>query len=293
MSGKHRFIGSAALLSAVLAAGACQVHRVKSPGLEDQLDEMAVVAQRDSLLQEVTANSKLLGDIQAELIKIQPKPASGTPESPALEITKDQRSYVLDQIKQVTGRLKDLQTRLASSERRVSRLNHTVDSLGRQSEADRATIANLTSTVESQRSTIDAITGQLEFLTGENLTLADSVLHLTDQHQTAFYVVGTRQELLAKGVLVEDGHRSIPLIGKRSVAPARDLPLQEFTSIDRSAVRQIPLPRTDRKYRIVSRQDVAYLDPAAGARAEVKGTLAIASPEKFWEASRYLIVVEQ
>ena len=112
-------------------------------------------------------------------------------------------------------------------------------------------------------------------------------------HNTAFYVIGTRAELLAKGVLVEDGHKDVPLFGTRSVAPARELPLQEFTSIDRTSIRQIPLPRADRKYRIVTRQNLAYLNPGSPKKGQVKGEIAIASPDKFWEASRYLIVVEQ
>ena len=119
------------------------------------------------------------------------------------------------------------------------------------------------------------------------------MVHLTDDHNTAFYVVGTRDELLAKGVLVEDGHRNIPLVGTRGVAPARELPLKEFTSIDRSSIREIPLPRKDRKYRVISRQDLAYLSSWTGKKGEVQGPIAIAAPEKFWEPSRYLIVVEK
>jgi hypothetical protein len=71
------------------------------------------------------------------------------------------------------------------------------------------------------------------------------------------------------------------------------LPLGEFTSIDRSSIREIPLPRTNRKYRIVSRQNLAYLGSWVGEQGTVKGSIAINSPESFWEPSKYLIVVEQ
>jgi len=118
------------------------------------------------------------------------------------------------------------------------------------------------------------------------------VSHLADEQRTAYYVIGTRKELLQKGVLVADGHRSIPLVGKREVAPARDLPLQEFTSIDRSKVTEIPLPDSTRKYRIVSRQSPAYLAPASWKNS-VRGTLRIQDADAFWEPSRYLIVVAE
>jgi uncharacterized coiled-coil protein SlyX len=265
----------------------------RQSGLDHKLQEMAVIAQRDSLLGEVAANGKLLGEIQDELSKVQPKAAGGTPESPALEVTTDQRTFVMERVKDVTKRVKDLQTRLANSEKRAGRLSRQADSLGTEFSAAKASIENLNAMVATQQQNLTTLTGQIEQLTGENAILADSVLHLTDDHNTAFYVIGTRAELLAKGVLVEDGHKDVPLFGTRGVAPARELPLQEFTSIDRTSTRQIPLPRADRKYRIVTRQNLAYLTPGSPKKGQVKGEIAIASPDRFWEASRYLIVVEQ
>lgn len=285
----HTAAGSM-ILAAVLAATGCN-SKSASAGLDHKLQEMAITAERDSLLNEVAANGKLLGDIQAAIAAVQSTPAKGTAESPDLQVTLDQRGYVLDRVKQVTTRLKEARTQLANTERRVGRLTQKLDSIGGDFSAAKTNLADLTGIVETQRSTIEALTAQTDKLLGENQILSDSVYRLTDVQHTAFYVVGTRQQLIALGVLVEDGHRAIPLIGKRGVAPARALPLEAFTSIDRNAVREIPLPKSDKSYRIVSRQNVAYL--ASSKRGEVKGTLAIASPDHFWEASRYLIVVEQ
>ena len=291
MCAKYGSVSRALLLSAAVMGfvTACQ----RQSGLDHKLQEMAVIAQRDSLLGEVTANGKLLGEIQDELAKVQPKPAGGTPESPALEVTTDQRTFVMERLREVTKRVKDLQTRLANSEKRAGKLSRQADSLGAEFSSAKATIDDLNAMVATQRENLTALTGQIEQLTGENEILADSVLRLTDDHNTAFYVIGTRAELLAKGVLVEDGHKDVPLFGTRGVAPARELPLQEFTSIDRTSTRQIPLPRSDRKYRIVTRQNLAYLNPGSPKKGQLKGEIAIAAPDKFWEASRYLIVVEQ
>jgi uncharacterized coiled-coil protein SlyX len=292
MCAKYESVGRALLIGAAVMGFVTACSRSQA-GLDHKLQEMAVIAERDSLLREVTTNGKLLGEIQDELTKVQPKPAGGTPESPALEVTTDQRTFVMERVKEVTKRVKDLQTRLAGSEKRAGQLSRQVDSLGGEFSAAKATIDDLNAIVATQRENLTALAGQVEQLTGENLILADSVLHLTDDHNTAFYVIGTRTELLAKGVLVEDGHKDVPLFGTRGVAPARELPLQEFTSIDRTSTRQIPLPRADRKYRIVTRQNLAYLSPGSQEKGQVKGEIAIAAPDRFWEASRYLIVVEQ
>jgi hypothetical protein len=286
---------AARILALVFIAGACHdgAPKPRSEGLARQLREVALTAERDSLLMEVVANGKLLSDIQAELSTVQPTPAPGTVESPTLEVTRDQRTFTLERIKDITTRLKGAETRLAASERRALKLTQSVDSLAGENAAAKATITDLVAVLGSQRATIEGLTAQVEGLTVHNLVLTDSVYRLTDRQNTAFYVVGTRAELLRKGVLVEDGPRAIPFIGRRRVQPARELPLAEFTSIDRSVIREIPLPKPDKSYRIVSRQNLEHLAARVGSMERLTGTIAIASPEEFWEPSKYLIVVEK
>ena len=287
--------GGAWILTAVLAAAACHssAPTPHSPGLARQLAQVSLAAERDSLLQEVAANGKLLGDIQTELAKVTPKPAPGTPESPALEVTTDQRTFTLERVREITTRLKTADAQLAASERRAHRLTHAVDSLTADDSAAKSTIGDLVTIMGTQRETITSLTSQVEGLTVKNQVLADSVYRLTDDHNTAYFVVGTRSELLAKGIIVADGHRAIPLIGRRAVQPARHLPLSEFTSIDRTTTREIPLPSPNRSYTIVSRQNLSHLVSQAGEKGQVTGSIAIASPEEFWEPSKYLIVVER
>lgn len=287
--------GGAWLLTAVLVASACHSEHTtpRSDGLDRQLRELSLVAERDSLLLEVADNARLLADLDAELQKAAPQPAPGQPETSALELTKDQRTLVLDRVRTVTGRLKTAESRLVQSERRTRRLTRAVDSLSSGFADARASITDLVEIVGRQRDQVGALTMQLDELTTLALTLDDSVRVLTNDRNTAYFVVGTREELVRKGVLVADGRRAVPLVGRRAVSPARDLPLGEFTSIDRATTREIPLPRDDRSYRIVSRQDLAHLAGAVDGRGTVRERIAIGDPDRFWESSRYLIVVEQ
>ncbi len=198
MCAKYGSVGRALVLGAAVMGFVTACHRSQS-GLDHKLQEMAVIAERDSLLREVAANGKLLGEIQDELTKVQPKPAGGTPESPALEVTTDQRTFVMERVKEVTKRVKDLQTRLAGSEKRAGRLSRQIDSLGGEFSAAKATIEDLNAIVATQRENLTALAGQVEQLTGENLILSDSVFRLTDDYNTAFYVIGTRTELAGQG----------------------------------------------------------------------------------------------
>ena len=287
--------GGAWLLTAVLAASACHPtpSTVRSPGLDRQLEAMALAAERDSLIMEVAANGRLLNDLEAELRKAAPRAPAGQPESPDLQVTTDQRTYVLEQVRRVTTRLKGAETSLARSERRARHLAHQVDSLSTSLDAAEASLTNLVAIVGPQREQLAGLTLQLNELTLLGQTLGDSVQRLTDDHNTAYFVVGTREELIRQGVLVPEGPRSVPLVGKRQVVPARQLPLQAFTSIDRSAIHEIPLPDTTRSYRIVSRQNLASLASTADRKGTVQERIAIADAEGFWEPSRYLIVVQQ
>ena len=197
-------MGGAWVLTAVLVTTACSTpaSHPRSPGLEHQLQELALVAERDSLQLEVAATGKLLTDIEGELSHALPvPPATGVAESPVLEITKDRRTFTLDRVREVAARLRSTEARLATSERRVRKLTQSVDTLTEGLAATRITAAQLAEEVGSQRLTIDGLTAQVETLLSANLDLADSVYHLTERRNTAYYVVGSRKELIQRGIL--------------------------------------------------------------------------------------------
>ncbi|HEY0929577.1 MAG TPA: hypothetical protein VGE27_06620, partial [Gemmatimonas sp.] len=68
-----------------------------------------------------------------------------------------------------------------------------------------------------------------------------------------------------------------------------------FTRADRRDVLTIPLPRSDRPYRIVSRHDVGLIEVAKKEKdGSFRGeSIRVTDPAKFWAASRYLIITEK
>jgi hypothetical protein len=98
-------------------------------------------------------------------------------------------------------------------------------------------------------------------------------------------------------VVTEEGGSRGLLIVKlgKTLVPARTIDESRFTRADRREVLTIPLPRSDRPYRIVSRHDVGLID---AAKKEKDGAfrgenIRITDPAKFWAASRYLIIAEK
>ncbi len=283
------------VLAALLAATGCGTSRPKNPvaGLRPQAQQLiALAAERDSLIGEVSENTKLVSDIATELARIEVKNAAGAPESADLRTTLNDRDFVREKIREVAARVKESETKLAASQRRVRQLTKISDSLSDGVAYYQSVATQLQTVVENQKATIDLLSSQVETLAARNSALSDTVNTLTVKNTTAYYVIGSRKELLAKGLVAEDGGR-FPIFGRKALVPARELPLGEFTSIDTRLVGEIPLPDSTRKYRIVSRQNLAHLADSTDRKGTISGSIRIASATGFWEPSRYLIVVEK
>ena len=124
------------------------------------------------------------------------------------------------------------------------------------------------------------------------LTLEDTLSVMQQRENTVYYIVGTKNDLKERGIVVEEGSKFL-FFGKKALVPGRDLNPEDFTAIDRLAQRSIAVPDSTEEYRIVSRQALAYLDTETDKNGKFRGDLVINSPDAFWEPSKYLIIVEQ
>ena len=280
---------SGVLSMALIGAVACE--RGPSPEM------VALTAQQDSLVQEIVGYAGTMSEISAELAKTQ---AEGTQLAVSVESpTSAQRDTIMARIAMVSGRLADGERRLQESRRRIRNLTGVSDSL--RAELDR-TVTNYEATIASQKTTIDDLTQRVEQLRTENaaLTVAknaltDTVRTLETENNTVYYVIGTRKELLERGIVQEEGgSRVLFIFGKagKTLVPARELEPTGFTAIDMRTTAEIPLADPNAVYRVVSRQDLSYLATPPDAKGRIKGaSLRIGRPQQFWQGSRYLIIV--
>jgi cell division protein FtsB len=262
-----------------------------SEEVRQKLNELAVAtAQRDSLLLEVADNARLMSEISAELaaVRIEGDRLVVGAESPI----QARRDSLLETIKYVTARVENTEGRLRQSRARIRALSALSDSLRGTLEE---TISNYESVIDAQRETIAQLTEQLEALHAENAQLVAQVDTLEAETNTVFYVIGTKDELLEQGIVrKEGGARFLFIFGKRgeTLVPARELDHSAFTSINRREVTEIELPAAEEEYKIVSRQDVTYLETPPDEKGRVYGNLRITSPDEFWSVSKYLIIVQ-
>jgi hypothetical protein len=148
-------------------------------------------------------------------------------------------------------------------------------------------LADANASAERQRAELESI---IDGQTTHIAALGDTVTGLTGELRAVYVVAGTREELLKKGLLVSEGPRRFGFVGKRPLAPARELDVTQFTKLDRVSDTTIFLP--DGVYKIVSRQNSSYAVPQQFKKGGIVGGLTIENPEKFWSGSRYLILVK-
>ncbi len=289
-----RRVGSRmAWLGFTLAAVACG----PSQEVETRLAELeGVAAQRDSLVQEMAGIAKLMSDINAEIADVQ---LEGVQLAQAESPIQASRDTVLAKIRVINTRLGDTQSRLDESRRRIRGLNRITDSLRTTLEE---TVSNYELMLDAQRTTIAAMTEQIQSLESENVMLAASVDTLTAEvdtlrtaTSTVYYVVGTKDELLERGIVEKKGgSRILFIFGKagETLVPARSLKTEDFTPINKWDVTEILLPDPQKNYTIASRQDASYLLDPLDEKGRIQGSLKIAAPEAFWAPSKFLIVVE-
>jgi len=271
-----------------------------------RVDSLAGV--RKELLDEVMSSTQFVAQINTELAKARSLTSKADSKTESLEMSvgekvkaNEDRKVVVARISHLVAKLDSVQTRLATTRARAQKLTQKDSVLMVQVATYEKSISDLQQAAETQRAEFQAVIDkqtvqiaqlntQVDTLNQVRTALKDTVGQLTNEKNTAYYVVGTRDELIAQGILAKEGSKRFVLVGSRTIAPARELDPSKFTKIDRLANRTIVLPDGG-EYEIVSRQNAAFAAPAAEKDGKILGALTINQPEQFWENSRFLIIV--
>jgi hypothetical protein len=276
-----------------------------------------ISAEKDTLLREVRdahllieAIAEQLRQMDGSLAPLDPSDSTGAAFSlpggvvaatgevgvdPVGEIPPGEGSYrdaLLRKLESVRLRLAEVEDssrvrgeRLLEAARDNARLRSEVEEHLRTIEGQKEIIATYLVRIAELETQVTALTDSTRRLTEENGLLSDSLYRVTSRANAAWYVVGTREQLVRAGVLTEEG--GVLGFGK-SLAPARAMARNVFTRIDRLRDTMIALPEA-KEYRIVSRHDPGLV--SVDVSPSLGGTMRIRDPERFWSASAWLIVV--
>lgn len=267
-------------------------------------DAQSLAAEKDSLISEVLETSKFVNGVNEELAKARTAlvatPAANADAGTPAERDRAARAAALDRVTALVARLNETEQRLEQSTQRARSLSSRNTTLLRQIEEYKTSIdslqasamrteAELRGVIDSQSVQIAGLNQQLDTARVTNAALKDTVGSLTQYKNTVYYIAGTEEELMKKGVVVKEGKKFL-FFGGKQLAPARNLDASLFTAVDKTTATTIALPAGN-EYKVVSRQDLTYADTATIRDGKLKGQLHISRPEEFWAPSKYLILV--
>lgn len=294
------------LLAAACSRGGQVAQRIPSDSAQyfrAQVQELtSVSAAKDSLVRDLAETTKLLSDINTEIVKVSTAKKPVEPVVGNEGVATNDRAMILKRVQDLTTRLKSNESRLASSQRRLRALTSESDSLKVNLAGLQETINGLQATMEAQKNTIATmeaeLTGakeQVATLTTEKAVLTDTVGALTTRENTVYYVIGTKKDLKDRGIITEAGGTRFLIFTRTGevVKPVDHLNPSDFTAVDRRAVTRIEMPNPDKEYTLVTDQNISASNMAPEGKRRIKGTLEITNPEQFWAQTKFLILVER
>lgn len=282
------------LLIVALAAVGCSGPSKKDLQADLALRSDSLFYLRNEVLEQVMEGTKFVNEINKELAKargINLGTSRQLEASAELADANDERRQVITRVTRLVERLDAVQGRLAGMRKEVADKDSMLKT--RIAEFEQM-LAEAYQSADRQRAelqlVIDSQTVQIAELSGQLDTLSGAYGKLANDHNTVYVITGTKRELIEKGVVVPEGGKRFLLVGSRRVAPSRDLDPSVFTRLDRRTDRVIVLP--DGEYRIVSRHSPAHATAEVTGKGTLVGALSIEEPERFWNGSRFLILMK-
>ncbi|HEX6557950.1 MAG TPA: hypothetical protein VF021_00765 [Longimicrobiales bacterium] len=266
-----------------------------------QMDEIS--ATKDSLVKEMMATTSFINELNDAVSKVKnTKGKTVTYEERVMPVG-EFRATLLSRIDSLVKRLDESETRLKASQARLNRLAGKDSQMtGRLVRLD-SMVTRYRLMIEDQRGEIAQLTTRVDSLQTNNTRLASQNTELTTQvtdlttfANRVYYVIGNKAELMKNGVATQAGGSRVLGIGWRTgetLVPARELNESSFTPIVKNVDFDIKLPRADKKYAIVSPQNLKYVEPQPDKDGTFRDGFRITNPDAFWSASKYLIVVEK
>ncbi len=184
-------------------------------------------------------------------------------------------------IRKQANEITSLKSKLAATEVKLAAVTKRADSLGALVNVQQKEIVQLREQLVSSRRTIDSLKTKLA---EKDAIIASKVKDLN----RAFYIVASKDNLLEKGIVDKQG--KVLFFGGR-IAMKQNFDTKDFTKIDISELREIPINAAKSDVTLVSTHDAdTYQLVEAG---DGKSTLKIKDADRFWKSAKYLVVMTE
>lgn len=189
-------------------------------------------------------------------------------------------------MKENRQKIAELNRKLKNSSGKNHKLQKMVESLNAQMAEKDSELASLNEQLAALNANVALLQTSVDTLTAQTTAQSQTISEQTTALHTAYYVVGKAKDLEKMGVIDKKGG----LLGMGKTATMSEkFDNSKFTQVDYTQLSNIPI---NNKAKVITPhpEDAYSLDKDTKGKAT---NLRITIPEKFWSASKYLVVVTE
>lgn len=272
---------------------------ISSCGPDYKAEVERMMRERDSLMAQYDAKDSVINGYMQDISEIQTSIETLTQQEEMLkgegannpEVSQDAKTRIMGDIEAIRQlidqnkkKLSELQGRVRRSNVKVAELEKMIESLNTQLAMRDSSINALNENVLALNTTITNMQGTIDTMRNDNANKAREISEKTTRLHTAYYTVGNYKTLRDKKVISKQGG-FLGLGKQKTVVP--DFNREAFTQIDLTATKTIEL--NTKAAKLVSTHPTGTY--TLKKENEKITAIEITDPEKFWQASKYLVVV--
>lgn len=283
----------------LLLAGITMLMISCGPDYKTEVERM--MRERDSLMAQYDAKDSVINGYMQDIAEIQTSIEGLTAQEEMLnregasnpEISQDAKTRIMGDIEgirqmidQNKKKLSDLQSRVRKSNVKVAELEKMIGSLNSQLAVRDSSINSLNENIFALNGKITTMQTEIDTMITDNARKAAEITDKTTKLHTAYYTVGDYKTLRDKKVLAKQG--GFLGLGKaKTMVP--DFNREAFTQIDFTSTKTIQLNTKSAK--LLSTHPTGSYNLLSENKKVT--AIEITDPEKFWQASKYLVVVTE
>jgi len=284
-------IGFVVLLIAVIIAYSLynHDHKLLLSQMEIQKNSFTdKIASRDSSIGDWITT---FGDIEKNIAIIKEKEHIISTNSSNVELSKDKKQQILEDIKYINTLLEQNKKKIASLNSQLSKSGGTIkaqqniitelEASVKQSESD---ISDLKTTLLSKKFEIDQLNTKNSDLQGTIVQKDEKINTQTYEMNKAFFACGTFKQLKAKGLLTKEG--GFIGLGKTKTL-AGSFPDSSFMQIDITVTKSIPVNSMSAK--LITEHPANSYQFIRDKDKKI-ASIEITDPVQFWKISKYAVI---
>jgi uncharacterized coiled-coil protein SlyX len=277
------------VLSIILLAG-CEYHKeelAQDAKTRDSL--MSIVSSKDAVINDFLGS---FNEIENNLMAVTQKQNQVSSDASAAgsDIKKPTKEKINEQINAINElmeknkkKIAELQGKLKNSNGKMAELEKMIATLNDQMAQKNKELEGLNQQIASLNTTVEKLHTDVGDLTTQNTAKAKTIDDQTKAMHTAYYTVGNSKDLILKKVINKEG--GFLGLGKQPILRS-DFNADAFTTIDITQTTTIPVNSKEVKMVTSHPADSYKLD-----KDKDKVTnLFITNADKFWKASKYLVL---